>query len=205
MIKLFLPKELFILMSSYPLFQKVILNPSQIDIALTQLASQINKTYLHCESVLGIGILRGCLPFMSDLTKKLNFPLQVEYLQVSSYYRAQKTGAFNCRLLFNPVILKQRNVLIFEDIVDSGETMCKVFAQLQTYDPQSLRVVALYTRVQTNPRFTSDFCAQHIQDGWLIGYGFDYNNYLRNIPAVGILDDDAVLQSEQANDVYCRK
>lgn len=192
-------------MSSYPLCKKIILTSLQIDVALTKLASRINKTYSHCESVLGIGILRGCLPFMSDLAKKLIFPLQIEYLQVSSYYRAQKTGAFNCRFLFNPAILKERDVLIFEDIVDSGETMCKVFEQLQTYDPQSLRVATLYTRVQAKPNFTSDFCAQHIQDGWLIGYGFDYNNYLRNIPAVGILDDDAVLQSEQANDVYCRK
>ena len=148
-----------------PLFQKIILKSLEIDASLTKLAVQINKFYCGYESVLGLGILRGCLPFMSDLTKKLSFPLQIEYLQVSSYYQDKKTNVFNYQLLFDPAILAQRDVLIFEDIVDTGETLNKVCKQLESYHPKSLRTVTFYNRVQANPLFTPDFCAQQIKNG----------------------------------------
>lgn len=193
--------------NKHHLFKEIILNETQIEATLTKLASKLNETYVgHYESVLAIGVLKGCLPFMADLMKKLNFDMQTEYVKASSYYKSAKVGVVKCDFLFDPQLVTNRHLLVFDDIVDGGDTLKEVMNCLRTYQPASIKLVTLFTRKTNKPdAFFPDFCENYLGPGFLIGYGLDYNGYLRNIPYVGILDFDVEAKLTKANHIYTRE
>ena len=134
-------------------------------------------------------ILKGSLVFASDLMKKINLPLELEFMKVSSYGAGTKTsGEIKIHLDLMRDHLEQYDLLIIEDIVDSGRTLSRLTQLLKNRNANSVRTCTLLDKPSRREvDFAPDYCGAQIADEFVIGYGLDYNEKYRNLPFVGIL------------------
>ena len=161
---------------------------SQLDLATTinRLASEIANDVADLNPVF-VGLLKGSLIFMSDLIRQLNFPLTTDFLSVSSYQGTTSTGLVR---ILNEVEhpIANRHVILVEDIVDSGQTVHHVIAHLRLKNPASIRICSLLDK--TARRLTPvaiTYIGHQFTDGFVVGFGMDYQGYYRNLPYVGII------------------
>jgi hypoxanthine phosphoribosyltransferase len=168
--------------------QRIVYSPEQIQDRVRQMGQEIAEHYPQEEPLLLLGLLKGSFIFVSDLVREVPRPLQVDFL-VASSYGSGTTSSGEVRLLYDPEAdLKDRHVLLVEDIVDSGNTINRLIPLLQKRQPKSLEMVALlHKHVAPNlvlePRWVG-FDAPH---EFLIGYGLDHSEDFRNLPFIGSL------------------
>jgi len=168
---------------------KVVLRREEIDRRIAELAAAISRDYDGCEPVL-IGVLKGCFVFMSDLVRKLDIPVEVEFIRLSSYGPARTTSG---RVKLTHGIgtpLRGRHVLVVEDIVDTGLTIRFVLDYLRRKRPASIKACTLFDKpsrrlVEIRP----DYVGFTIPDKFVVGYGLDCDEKWRHLPDLCELEE----------------
>lgn len=167
--------------------ENILVTESEIDEICTKLGKQITKDYQNNPPIV-LGLLNGCVPFMSDLLKKVSLNVEILYMAVSSYHGGiQSSGDIKIKYdLSRPITGK--DVLIVEDIVDTGATLNTVVELLKHRGASSVKVVTLLDKPEGRVvPFTADYVGKVIPKVFVVGYGLDYNEIYRNLPYVGIL------------------
>jgi len=164
---------------------------------LEEMAAQITVDYSDRELTV-IAILTGSLMFMSDLLRRIPLPLKLDCLSVASYHgKAQPSDEVIFKQLAVPDVA-DRDVLILDDILDSGHTLAAVRKKLETAKPRSIRVCVLLSKSKHRARdVDADYIGFEIDDEFVVGYGLDFMERYRNLPYVGILRKDLLEQPNQ--------
>ena len=165
---------------------------SEVDLArrVSELADEVRAHYTGQDLVL-VGVLKGAIMFMTDLARQIRLPLEMDFMAVSSYGNAtQSSGVVRItKDLDSPI--DGRNVLVVEDIVDSGMTLRYLLENLRNRRPATLRVCALLNkRVPRKADVTVEHVGFEIPDQFVVGYGLDYAEHYRNLPYIGVLKSD---------------
>jgi hypoxanthine phosphoribosyltransferase len=165
-----------------------ILIPADIILAkVDELGKRITADY-QGKNLLLLGTLKGAVPFIADLARAIDLPLEIDYMAVSSYGNTTESSGIVRILkdLEGPV--QHKNVLIVEDIVDSGQTLHYLMDVLRQRRPLSLRVCALLDKGRERVKPVElDYTGFQIPDRFVVGYGLDYAQRYRNLPYIGIL------------------
>ena len=170
--------------------ERVLVDEKQIEKINSDLAQKIMKDYENStKPLIVIVILKGSMIFASDLIKKLDLPLEIEFMKVSSYGAGTKnSGEIKIHLDLARENLEQYDLLIIEDIVDSGRTLSRLTQLLKNRNANSVKTCTLLDKPSRREvPFTPDYCGTEIEDEFVIGYGLDYNEKYRELPYVGIL------------------
>lgn len=165
---------------------KVLLSENEIKEIIKRLGKEITKDYQGKDLVV-VGLLKGCNPFMADLIRQIDLKLEVDYLAVSSYDGTRTTGDVKIRLDLNQSV-EGRDVLIAEDIVDTGTTITTIKRLLLHRGAKSVKIVTLLDKpagrlMECNP----EYIGTSVPNEFVVGYGLDYNEKYRNLPYVGVL------------------
>jgi hypoxanthine phosphoribosyltransferase len=163
---------------------KLIYSEKEINHQVERLAAEINRDYAGRE-LLVIGVLKGGIIFLSDLVRRLSMPLKIDFVQLASYGAGTESpGVVEFRKGFDSPI-REKDVLIVEDIVDSGYSMEFLTQKLLTYQPRSLRAcVFLDKKAGRKVFFEPHYVGISVEDAFLVGYGLDLNEKYRNLPGI---------------------
>ena len=165
----------------------IILSADRIRERLAEMAAQIEADYAGQE-VLCVGVLKGCFVVLADLIRQLELPLEVDFIAVSSYGHGQEPGEFK---LLSDVRsdITGKNVLIVEDICDTGHSLRAITDILAARAPRSLKVCVLLDKPsRRRVRMAPDYVGFEIPDVFVVGYGLDHAERYRNLPFVAALE-----------------
>jgi hypoxanthine phosphoribosyltransferase len=167
--------------------EKVLISEEEIQAKLAEMGSQITRDYAD-RSLLLVGVLKGAFVVMADLARHIQLPLQFDFMAVSSYGAATKTSGVVRILKDLDHDLKDLDVLVVEDIVDSGLTLKYLLKNLAGRKPASLEVAALLRKegIQQVP-LDVRYVGFEIPNEFVVGYGLDYAEKYRNLPYIGML------------------
>ena len=165
------------------IIEKVIYSHDDIVNATKKLADQLNEIYRGKEVVL-VTIMSGGLPFTNELMKHLKFDVYMDFITSSSYKFDEKIS--EPKIIYDAKVpLTGREVLIVDEIIDSGETIQKISSILKGYKPESIAVVALLVKPnRIKPDVPEYYCFEHKTDDFLIGFGLDWDEKYRNLPYI---------------------
>jgi hypoxanthine phosphoribosyltransferase len=156
---------------------------------VTELAAEVSRDYAGKDLVL-IGVLKGSVFFLSDLMRQLEIPVEVDFMAVASYGSATKSSGVVRILKDLDAVIEGRDVLIIEDIVDSGLTLQYLLRNLAGRNPASLEVCALLIKPERRKvELQTRYVGFEIPDRFAIGYGLDHRERYRNLPFVAALKD----------------
>ena len=166
----------------------VLLSQEQIQTRVAELGGEISRDYAD-KTPLVVGILNGSFIFIADLVRNFSFHCQVAFIQVSSYYDDTK-GSGSVTIKYDPIgDIEGRDILIIEDIIDSGHTLAALLELLQQRAPASVRLCTLLTKPSRREvDIPVDYCGFEIPDEFAVGYGLDYAGLYRNLPYIGVLN-----------------
>lgn len=176
--------------------EKLLFSASDLDEIVTRVAKEITDSYaekvlVKKEKLVILGVLNGSFQFVSDLVKKIDLPLQIEFMFASSYGKSTKSsGDVNISVGKNPEVLDDpnANIIVVEDIVDSGNTLAKLMTELSKRGNKSVALCALFDKPERRTvEVKVDFVGARVPDEFIVGYGLDYNEKYRNMPFVGVL------------------
>lgn len=168
--------------------RRITFTAEQIAARVKEMGHEIAQSYPADENLLLLGLLKGSFIFMADIVREIVRPLQVDFL-VASSYGAGTVSSGDVRLVYDPEAdLRDRHVLLVEDIVDSGHTMNRLIPMLEERKPRSLEIVALlHKHVAENlvkePRWVGFDCPKE----FIVGYGLDHSENYRNLPFIASL------------------
>jgi len=170
--------------------QKEILFPrAAIDEKVKELAALISKDYEGRELIV-IGILKGAFIFMADLIRSLSIPCQVDFARIASYGSRSVSSGKVIMMKDIEMSIKGKDILIVEDIVDTGITLSYFVEWLKERNPRSLKVCAfLDKRGRRKVTFEADYVGFTIEDGFVVGYGLDFDEKARFLPDVYIMKE----------------
>ena len=167
---------------------KVLLSEEEIQKRLDELAKEIDEFYQGKEIVV-LCVLRGAIYFMVDLTKKMTTPMQPDFIRVASYEGTESTGKINIIADLQEDI-KGKNVLVVEDIIDTGCTLKFLKEYLLEKEPADLKIAVLADKKERREVDVDvDFVGFEIPNKYIVGYGFDYNNTCRNLKYIGYIEN----------------
>lgn len=154
-----------------------------------RLASEMNQDLAGKDPIF-LGILNGAFMFASDLYKQLAFPCQITFLKLASYSGTESTGSVKQLIGINRD-LKDRVVVVLEDIVDTGVTLETIIRQLRGYEPEEIRVATFLHKPEATVREVKlDYVGMEIPNDFIVGYGLDYDGYGRNFREIYQLVED---------------
>ncbi len=169
---------------------KVLLSEQEIDSIVTKIAADIDRDYAGSDKKLVLlCILKGSVVFMGDLMKKIKLPVEIEFMRVSSYgVSTASSGRINILLDLHRKDLSECDILVIEDIIDSGRTLSYLTEYLKLGGAHSVKTCTLLDKPSRREvDFTPDYIGAFIPDEFVVGYGLDYNEKYRALPYVGIL------------------
>lgn len=162
----------------------------QLSQKVEELAKQIEKDY-EGQSLLVVGILKGASVFVSDLIRKIDLDVNIDFMSVSSYGNGTESSGTVKILKDLDVDIEGQNVLIVEDIIDSGLTLSNLVAALQTRNPKSLKICTLLDKPQRRTaNIYVDYIGFVIEDKFIVGYGIDWAEKYRNLPYIGVVGEE---------------
>lgn len=165
---------------------EVLLSEEQIDRRIRELAREIARDYPADEEILCLGVLKGSVFFMVDLVRQLPMPVAVDFFQTSSYGSSTTPGEVLIKKDVD-LPLRDRHVLLIEDIVDTGHTLNTILAMLRLRGPKSLRLCSLLDKPDRREvDVPIDYLGFSIENVFVVGYGLDYAERWRNLPYVGV-------------------
>ena len=167
--------------------QQILFTQDQVAARVQELAAQITRDYAG-KTPLVVGVLRGSFIFMADLVRHLDLPLTLDFMAASSYGAGTtSSGLVNIRLDLHDDIAG-RDVLLVEDILDTGNTLSKLVAELKGRHPASLKLCVLLDKPEWRTRpLEADYVGFTIPDAFVVGYGLDYDQKYRQLPYIGVL------------------
>ena len=168
--------------------QKVLIEETQINERCKELAAQIEADYQKRGQVpVIVGLLKGSVPFMAELIKRFTFPCEIDFMSVSSYDGTESIGDVRIDKDMD-LSCKGREVLIVEDIVDTGRTLREVKKLLKRKGAADVKVVSLLDKPERRVlEIEADYIGFRVPDEFVVGYGLDYNQKYRNLPYIGVL------------------
>ncbi|UCH50976.1 MAG: hypoxanthine phosphoribosyltransferase [Chloroflexota bacterium] len=167
---------------------KVLITHDEIKQAITKLAAEIRRDYQGKQPLL-IGILKGSFVFMADLVRELGLPVEVDFVKVSSYGAGMETSGKVKIMHGLRTKIKGKDILIVEDIVDTGLTISFLKNYLQKKGPASLRVCALTDKPSRHEvPITIDYLGFTVPNKFIVGYGIDWNERFRYLPDICFID-----------------
>jgi hypoxanthine phosphoribosyltransferase len=170
--------------------ERILVSEEELDAIVTRLAAEIDRDYAGSDKRLVlVCILKGSIVFMGDLMKKLSVPCEIECMKVSSYGAGTtSTGSIDIRLDLTRSDLDACDLLLVEDIIDSGNTLSYLVNYLKQKGAKTVRTCTLLDKPSRRKvEFFPDYCGKVIPDEFVIGYGLDYAEKYRDLPFVGIL------------------
>jgi len=167
--------------------EKILLSAEKIQDIVRDLGEQVSKDY-EGQTPLIVGVLKGAFLLMSDLAKAISIPAEFDFMAVSSYGSASKSSGVVRILKDLDLDIRDRDVILIEDIIDSGLTLKYLLRNLATRAPASLEVLTLLQKRDTQ-RVPLDvkYTGYEISDTFVVGYGLDYDQRYRHLPYIGTL------------------
>ena len=168
--------------------EKVLLSQEQIQETVRRLGHEITEAYAHSDKELVvIGLLRGSFIFMADLVREIKRPMITDFMTISSYENKTVSSGDVKVVMDLDETITGRDVLVVEDIIDTGNTFSKVIRMLENRKPASLKICTLLNKPSRRVTTVNiDFCGVEIPDEFVCGYGLDYAQKFRNVPYIGI-------------------
>ncbi len=168
----------------------VLINKEELEKRILEISKQISSDYLDKNPVM-ICLLKGSISYFAHLCEHIYIPLEYEFLRASSYHGATSSG--EVKLLHVPTIsLKNRHVIIIEDIIDTGITLSAIKKVMMEMQPASIEITTLLdkpSRRQVND-IVPKYVGFTIPDEFVVGFGLDFNEKYRNLPYIGILKEE---------------
>jgi hypoxanthine phosphoribosyltransferase len=167
---------------------KILITQKQLETRIAELGEAISREYSG-QDLLLVCVLKGGVLFLTDLIRAIHIPHAIDFMAISSYggTRIETSGVVRILMDLNSNI-ENRNVLIVEDIVDTGRTLQYITENLRTRQPASLKVCSLLNKPSRREvNVALDYVGFDIPNEFVVGYGLDYNELYRNLPFVGIL------------------
>ncbi len=162
-----------------------LISKESIQVRVKELAEKITNDFSG-EEVVVVGVLKGSFIFCADLIREMNLPVILDFISVSSYEGTESTGELKINLDIKTNI-EGKNVILVEDIIDTGLTISSLIERFEGLNPKSLKVATLlYKPARIKHKVEIDYLAFEIEDHFVIGYGLDFNGLYREIPYVGI-------------------
>ena len=172
----------------------ILIDEKEIDAIVTDIAAQIDRDYRNSnKKLLLLCILKGSVVFMGELMKKITLPLEIDFMKVSSYGSGTKTsGQINIMLDLYRNDLEDVDIIIIEDIIDSGRTLSHLQKYLALKGANSVKTCTLLDKPSRREvEFTPDYVGREIPDEFVVGFGLDFDEKYRNLPYVGVLKEEA--------------
>lgn len=164
---------------------KTFLSTEQIQSRIKELAEMINRDYIGQEVVV-VGVLNGSFIFCADLIRQIKVPLQMEFVSLSSYEGTESSGQVSFRLDVRQS-LEGKNIILIEDIVDTGLTISFLLKHMKLKKPKSLKLCSLLLkRARLKTEVSIDYLGFDIEDKFVIGYGLDFDGLYRELPYIGV-------------------
>jgi hypoxanthine phosphoribosyltransferase len=159
-----------------------------------ELGREISTDYANCDNLLLICILKGGVMFLSDLTRHITVPHEIDFMAVSSYGHGARESKGNVRIDMDLTAeLQDKHVLVVEDIIDSGHTLDFVLRMLQAREPASLRLCTLLNKQSRREvEIEIHYRGFDIEDKFVFGYGLDLDEKFRNLPFIGVVRPEAL-------------
>ena len=162
---------------------KPFINRKQIQERISQIGAEISQKYKG-EDLLLIGVLNGSFIFMADLCRAIDLPLECSFVKISSYQGTESTGKVKT-LIGLGENLTDKNILIVEDIVDTGISMNHMLEQISDYNPANISIVTLLYKPEAFQfNYAIDYVCFEIPNKFVVGYGLDYDSLGRNLPEI---------------------
>jgi hypoxanthine phosphoribosyltransferase len=178
--------------------REILIDEGTLQARIAELGAQITEDYRGADLLL-IGVLKGAVFFMADLMRQIDLPCEVDFMAISSYGAAVDSSGVVRILKDLDISIEGRNVLIVEDIIDSGLTLSYLLRTLEAREPGSLEICALLTKPE---RRVEDVVCRYvgfeIPNHFVIGYGLDFGERYRNLPYIGVLREDLIGQAEES-------
>jgi hypoxanthine phosphoribosyltransferase len=176
---------------------QVLVTERQIAEAIHTLGEQLARYYEGRELVL-VGVLKGAVMFMTDLARAIDLPLTIDFMAVASYGASTQTSGIVRILKDLDSSIEGKDVLVVEDIIDSGLTLTYILETLRTRNPASVRVAALLNkRERRQVDVPIDYICFEIPDEFVVGYGLDFDQIYRNLPFIGVLKPEAYSRTSE--------
>lgn len=164
---------------------EVLINEKELDKRIKELALQIAKDY-EGEEVIFCSVLKGAIFFTVDLMKHYKGDCEINFVRVSSYQGENSTGTITLKIPLKKEDIENKNIILVEDIVDTGRTFKYLVEYVKEFNPKSVKTcVLLDKKARRVVEFEPDYTAFPIDDLFVVGYGLDYDEKLRNLPFVG--------------------
>lgn len=165
----------------------ILINKSKLEKRIEELGKQIEKDYEGKEIVF-IGILKGSVMFMSELAKNVKSSVVLDFMDVSSYEGTESTGKIKINKDIRDSI-EGKDVVIVEDIIDTGRTLTYVREYLKQKNPNSIKIATMLSKPSRRVmELNVDYIGFAIEDKFVVGYGLDYNEKYRNLPYIGYIE-----------------
>lgn len=166
---------------------KTLIDEKTLEKRIEELAMQIEKDYKGKELVF-LGILKGSVMFMTELAKKIKSNVEFEFMEVSSYSGTESTGRIKVSKDIRDSI-EGKDVIIVEDIIDTGRTLTYLVEYLKNKKPNSLKIATMLSKEARREKFVKvDYIGFEIEDKFVIGYGLDYDEKYRNLHYIGYIE-----------------
>ena len=166
--------------------QRVLITPDQIQRRVKAIARDVQRDF-HGQELVVVALLNGTIIFLADLLRQLSLPLRLDFIGVSSY----RDGTTSGELVFTRELrldVRDRDLLLVDDILDTGRTMARVVANLRALGPRRIKVCVLLNKAARRVEHVKpDYVGFEIPDYFVVGYGLDYAERYRNLPFVGVL------------------
>ncbi|GEN55327.1 hypoxanthine phosphoribosyltransferase [Halobacillus litoralis] len=167
--------------------EKVLISEEEIQAKCKELGAELSKEY-EDRFPLAIGVLKGALPFMTDLLKRMETHLEMDFMDVSSYHGGMESSGEVKIVKDLDTKVEGRDILIIEDIIDSGRTLAYLVDLFKYRKAKSIKIVTLLDKpTGRSADIKADTVGFEVPDEFVVGYGLDYEEKYRNLPYVGVL------------------
>ena len=169
--------------------KKVLIDENELNAIVKRLGAEITKDY-QGKDVLLIGILKGSILFMADLMRAIDVPCNIDFMAVSSYGNGTERSG---RVKINKDLdndIQGKDIIIIEDILDSGKTLYYIRDILSARKPASIKICTLFDKPERREAdIKADYVGSLVPNEFIVGYGLDYAEYYRNLPFIGVLKE----------------
>ena len=162
---------------------ELFISPEEIRDTVRKLASELRRDYSAKDPVL-VGVLKGASVFLSDLAREADFPLEVDFVQTSSYGKRETPSPDITVSRELSGDISGRHVIVVDGIIDRGATVSALLEYIRAKNPASVSVCTLLLRDGSPKGFAVDYVGVVLEDGFVVGYGMDYRERYRNLPAI---------------------
>lgn len=176
---------------------KTLLSEEELSAGVRRMAGEVNRGYANRPLTI-VGVMTGCIVLLADMIRLLEMPLRVGVVQASSYRDSTMSGelVINADLMLN---ITDHDVLVVDDIFDTGKTMVKLLETMKDLHPTSIKTgVLLLKNGRQEVDYKPDFVAFEIPDEFVVGYGLDYRDEYRNLPFLAMLEEKEIASPPSA-------